>query len=365
MKLSKIKNEEDIIPTLSSFHDNYNNLMTTNIQVADETAKTLQGTVKTQEEFIKAQNPIVTNQLRALVNRTYKNYEDDMFEEALRLTGGDAKKARKNIKSGKRTTVIELFAPVNYLKTALKDMRIDLPPELMGELLRVMMAEDPEEMAKQSKHAQKLTKILAQLDKEERKAIKRQLQTTLVPKKARASKGQQFKSKVVKGTSPAQYYAAQFGTTINEPGVQRVMLNTITDAVGPLVSSFESNLTGDVDKSKDVSDGVIKATFRKTKKTEEDFLIGIDMKYNTKVYDGAIKYGRKASEVPRKVAELEPLFDTGVLNDLTYLITNLYYFDRQNAKEYIQAILAVARFIQGLLLLLPAQTQGNEATFIS
>jgi hypothetical protein len=365
MKLSKIKNEEDIIPTLSNFHYHYNNLMMTNIQVADDNAKALRGTIKTQQEFIEAQDSIVTDQLQALVNRTYESYKDDMLEEAMRVTGGDAKKAKKNIRSGKRTTVIELLAPVNYLKTTLKDMGIDLPPELIGELLQVMMAENPEEMAKTFKHAQKLTKILEALNKEERKALKRQLQTSLVPKKAKASKGLKFKSKVVKGTSPAQYYAAQFGTTINEPAVQRVMLHTVEDAIGPLVSSFQSNLTGDVDKDKDVSDGVIKATFRKTKKTEEEFLIGIDMKYNTKVYDGAIKYGRDASDVHRKVEELEPLFDTGVLNDLTYLITNLYYFDRQNAKEYIQAILAVARFIQGLLLLLPAQTQGKEATFIS
>jgi hypothetical protein len=155
-----------------------------------------------------------------------------------------------------------------------------------------------------------------------------------------------------KTASRGKALASQAGSTINEVSATRLVARSIRRASLNIVGDIRTELTGQRDKAIDISDG--KATF-KFASTGETVTIGIDIKYTSKPEEAGRKYNRSYQR-QLEVRTLKPLFETGELNAITYLLTNLYFTDSNNPlyKGYYEEIITMVQLISGLLTLLPA-----------
>jgi hypothetical protein len=138
------------------------------------------------------------------------------------------------------------------------------------------------------------------------------------------------------------------------------MIRLVADSVkrgrGMLIQQLQSALTGrQTTKQKRINmiDGILRVNFQTGK--GKDFEIGIDVKYSSKKSRLGPKYVR-GFEREKKVETLETLFVEGHLNDITYLLTNLYYHNQNDPayQNYYEQIIQVALLVSGLLTLLPA-----------
>jgi hypothetical protein len=329
---------------IGQFSNKYKNFTKTGFKIVDEMTVVLSQGAQIQEEYIKKNNKILTGSAMAAVNFIYEKNED-----ALTAVASEA-----NIKRAKRISTVKSVQVVDYISSTLRQQGIRNPNQLAGEVLLYMIAGDIEAVKDNIRDIEKVIKIVKSLNNIQQTAIDNQIQLYINPLRANS---EQVKSFVTGGSAGAWSLSKNYGTVINEPVAVNLLKSVIDNAYGNMIESARANLTGNKDVSTDVSDGTLAI---EVDVQGEPFVAGIDVKYSRTNRRGYLKYYRKGG-ADRPVGELEPLFEDNMLTDLTYLLSNLYYYNpKSESEEYFQNVLDVARFIQGLLLLLPPEKQKGK-----
>jgi hypothetical protein len=329
---------------VGQFSNKYKNFTKTGFKIVDELSEVLNQSVQIQEEYIKKKDKMLTGSAVAAVNSIYEKNKKDL----------EAVTSKVNIQRAKRISTIKSVQVVDYTSNTLRQMGYKDANQLAGEVLLYLVDGDTEATRAAIRDIEKVIKIVDSLNNIQKTAIDNQIQLFINPFK---SKNKEVKKFVIGGSAGGWDMSKNYGAAVNEPVTVNLFKSLIDNAHGNMRKSAIANLTGNKDVSKDVSDGTLAF--------EVDvqggvFVAGIDVKYSRTKRRGYLKYYRKGG-ADRPVGELEPLFEDNMLTDLTYLLSNLYYYNpKTESDEYFQNVLDVARFIQGLLVLLPPQKQKNQ-----
>jgi hypothetical protein len=329
---------------VGQFSDKYKNFTKTGFKIVDELTGVLYKGVQIQDEYIKKNEKILTGSAMAAVNFIYEKNED-----ALTAVASEA-----NVTRAKRISTIKSVQVVDYISNNLRQQGFKNPNQLAGEVLLYMIAGDTEAAKENIRDIEKVIKIVKSLNNIQQLAIDNQIQLYINPLRSNSKEVKKF---VTGGSADAWRMQANYGTVVNEPVAVNLLKSVIDNGYGNIIKSARANLTGNKDVSTDVSDGTLTI---EVDVQGDAFVAGIDVKYTKTKRRGYLKYGRK-SGADRPVGELEPLFEDNMLTDLTYLLSNLYYYSpKSESEEYFQNVLDVARFIQGLLVLLPPEKQKGQ-----
>lgn len=216
------------------------------------------------------------------------------------------------------------------------------------------LSKNPDTILNQSKET---IKAIKKIDKEERALIETDIQNN----SPYDTKGVIKTTALNKATISGQF-KSQFGGTTNEIIGARIVQRVLNASIKNIVGSFNRELTGGIDKETDITDFQLAVTFEKE---EKPFVIGVDAKFSFDPKKAGKEYKRSGSNDKKQLFnELEPLFAGKELHTITYLLTNLYFHQKENSEfnnqydTYIKEISDVINLTVGLRTLLP--TNKNQ-----
>lgn len=224
---------------------------------------------------------------------------------------------------------------------------------IMGLAFKGELSKNPDTILNQSKET---IKAIKKIDKEERALIETDIQNSSpYDKKGNLKKTTQLKDG--KPQTISGQFKSQFGGTTNEIIGARIVQRVLNASIKNIVGSFNRELTGGIDKEADITDFQLAVTFEKE---EKPFVIGVDAKFSFDPKKAGKEYKRSGSDDKEQLFnELEPLFAAKELHTITYLLTNLYFHQKENSEfnnqydTYIKEISDVINLTVGLRTLLP------------
>jgi hypothetical protein len=338
--------KSNIAKIISESENNYNNNRVTGLKNLDLLMDAVRNNTKAVKHF-NSQN------LSAFSRKYIKEVFDPNNKKNQKIKKELQNPSAKMIKFQKDTDIIFKWLEGDYLKGILDSA--NMPDTVLSGLMEFILTgksvnlPDPIEQ-------KKLIRALNKLTDSEIKFI----QSFANQQRSTTDSGSIRETASKRSASRAGALAKQAGSTINEVSITRLVARSIRRGMLNLTGKIRTELTGQTDKEIDISDSKAYFKFISTGKAVE---IGIDIKY-TKDPNKAGKVYKRGYTRKKEVATLKPLFETGELKAITYLLTNLYFTDSGNPlyKGYYEEIITMVQLISGLLTLLPANDAFADFT---